>query len=376
MKPSIIIFVIVIFSNIGLAKDKLSVKGRFQLDAAFFDEDVTSMSNGTNVRRSSITLKGSMADFLPDNNLAKWNYKASYDFSENEVSVKDLSVSYTAPDSPILTIGHFKGPIGLENQMSSAGTFFMESALPAALLPGRAIGVGISKGSELGSYSLGYFGEEIDAKREEEDEGQGVIGRLTIVPYQNDSNNLLFHIGGSASWREIATGDNEFRYRTGPEIAINDQRFLSTPKLENVDNVITRGLELGASWNKSVVLFEFLDAKVKRKDLDDLNFQGGHLSGSYILWGPTRYYSSKEGSFSSISLGDRDRALELTWRFSWLDLNSLEVEGGEETNYGLGLNWHPNKLFRYSVNMILTRVDRYDIINQPNILGMRCQVIF
>ena len=104
---------------------------------------------------------------------------------------------------------------------------------------------------------------------------------------------------------------------------------------------------------------EYIHADVDRETGGDLAFNGYYIYGSYFLTSDLRNYKADKGVFDIIQPaqtfrlhGDGWGAWELATRYSVLDLNDADINGGEERNFSLGLNWYPNSFVRLMANYI------------------------
>ena len=169
---------------------ELEMGGRVFLDAVSYQDDREPLGSGTELRAARITLKGLLAE--------DWKFKAQYDFAEEDLSVKDVYLSYRGfrhLDS--LTLGQFKEPFSLEEQTSGKHITFMERALPVdAFSPGRALGFGIGEHGESWSLNAGLFGEAVgDVPADEGNEGWGAAVRATLALVHDDRRSL--HLGAA-----------------------------------------------------------------------------------------------------------------------------------------------------------------------------------
>lgn len=97
--------------------------------------------------------------------------------------------------------------------------------------------------------------------------------------------------------------------------------------------------------------------EVDRKRLSDPDFDGWYVQGSWILTGESRGYDFKNGTFknpkpNSIVGQGGYGAWEIAARYSRLDLNDADVDGGREENFTAGINWYPTPTFKFMANYV------------------------
>lgn len=98
-------------------------------------------------------------------------------------------------------------------------------------------------------------------------------------------------------------------------------------------------------------------------DSGDPHFWGFYAYASYFLTGEHRQYDRKTGHFVRLRQEHRFRPFAGEWgswelglRYSFLDLNDEDVEGGKEANLTLGLNWYLNRNYWFKFNYIRVNV--------------------
>ena len=104
---------------------------------------------------------------------------------------------------------------------------------------------------------------------------------------------------------------------------------------------------------------------------------------AYLLTGEHRPYNKKSGVFTRpIPTNPFGKAgcgaLEIAGRWSYVDLNDQNIQGGRQYDWTFGLNWFPNQYTRFAFNYIHCRVDTpiTGIDTQVDIFGTRAQFDF
>jgi phosphate-selective porin OprO/OprP len=69
--------------------------------------------------------------------------------------------------------------------------------------------------------------------------------------------------------------------------------------------------------------------------------------------------------------------LQVALRYSTIDLTDGGIDGGEENNAALALNWYPNYHLRLSADYIeVIDHKRQGVSDEPSIFQLRAQVAF
>lgn len=323
----------------------MRIGGRIQTDAAWYDEDGSEMGNGAEIRRARLYIQGNMFN--------DWGYKFQYDFvGSGEAGIRDAFLIYNGFDHIQLKAGNFKDPFMLQEQTSSKYVTFTERALPDAFSAGRHLGLMASTAYQHWTVSAGFFGDSVSNSAKGEDEGWGVAGRATYAPI-NEKTRVV-HFGAAADYR--GTGDiNTVRFKQQPETHISGVNIVDTGEILNVNNYLKLGVEFAAVEGPFSLQSEYIWTTVGRDSGADLDFDGWYVEAAYFITGESRNY--KKGKFGAVSprkvVGRKGLgAWQLATRYSTIDLNDYEIEGGQADSFTAGLNWFPTSTLRFSANYV------------------------
>ncbi len=340
---------------------KLRLGGRLLVDAAWFDEDqaVSDAVNGglplenqVDFRRARLCLSGSWANRLI--------FKADYEFvkiiddfrnfRDLYVGVKDLPVAGT------LRFGNVKEPMGLEQQASTNHVPFTERSLAFFLLPLRNRGV-VNQAVLLDqrlTWAAGLY-HDVDGYNLGKGSGITVSGRITALPWRPAEDRLL-HLGLTGSVRDL-----DYCRIVAPPESAQTPAFVDTGRFEAEGTLITN-FESALVLGRVSLQGEFVRSAVESATAGDPVFYGSYVQVSWFITGEHRAYDPAQGKFIQTSLksnvwrGEGPGAWQLAARWSVLDLNDGEVNGGRLTDVTLGLNWHLSSHCRMMLDGIHARL--------------------
>jgi phosphate-selective porin OprO/OprP len=158
---------------------------------------------------------------------------------------------------------------------------------------------------------------------------------------------------------------------------------LDTGKIRQSKKVTLLGLEGAWVYGETSLQGEWITSNLERNGEGEIEFSGWYLQASWFPTGESRDYKSQQAKFGRVKPLSDQGALELAVRYSTLDLNDQDVEGGSSDQITLGVNWYYKPQLKFMMNYILVNNDRYAdadgdvaIEDEPRIFQLRAQADF
>ena len=349
--------------------------GRVHFDVSTFDDDASDRSSNANLRRARLGFKGKLGEDL--------KYKTQVDFSEEDVALKDVSLTYTGLDAFDVKVGNHKPSFGFENNTSSNYIMTMErSAATNAFTRSEMLGANLLGGGENWSWGLGVFNEDAGNSDTGDDEDISVDGRITtnVLALADANADNVLHVGAGVSHRR-PTGNVRFRARPVGDGA----NIIDTGNFGSVDSVNVVSAELGSVVGPFTFQGEYFDTEVNREGGNsDANFDGYVAQAGWLLTGESRPYNASSGKFGRIKPNNPfslknggTGAVELVGGFSNADLNdtSAGIMGGEADVTTFGVNWHLTDRVRLMANVVDIDTDENASVanDDPTLYNFRAQ---
>jgi phosphate-selective porin OprO/OprP len=408
-----------------ITKPTFTMTGRIYFDGVDYSDDAqtkhffnTDRDDELGFRTFRLGGRGNIYE-----NLA-YNVEVELRGTTSAITYKDIYMEQQ--ELPILghlRAGHFKEPIGLEEDESDLYLDYMEKA-PAtqAFAPSRNFGVmawDTTDECQDGSWFLGMFrADSPDSPTStglwrSDNNDWCFDARFAYLPYYDEPSNgrYLTHLGGSYSFRHIggltagATYNQNVAYNT-----LNGLAEFSTRSWIGSQGPIGFGAEANSDewnqvdgeyltiWGAASLQAEYFQVFMNSGE----QYNGGYASLSYFLTGENRGYRK------DLKVLDRTQpfepfywvntcngtscgwgAWELTMGYSWVNLddghdivatnpaNANNRRRGFNNDFIAGVNWYQNAWSRMFFNYELELVDFVDQgvpSSQANIFGVRWQV--
>lgn len=361
------------------------------------------LKDGTLWRRARIGAEG--------NAFGDWDYRLLFDFGgagvENAGQVYEAWVQYSGLKPLRFKAGAFPPPFGLEDQTNNNQLLFLERPassdisrnlfagdtrlaagaygygdrwFASADLTGRTVGVVntgtvlTASGGAIGTAQT--YGDQV-----------GVVGRLAGAPLKGQDWRIDVGIHGGYIIHPANTagpGTNgltpvsafQLRLRDTPELRVDGTSFIDTGSI-NASGASDVGVELEAQKKNFFLQGEYESIHVDRSDhVASPTFSGWYVEGAWTLTGEPRAYTASTAVFDApvvahpFSLkGGGLGAWELALRYSDFNLNYdagsagkapllASIRGGNQQVWSVGLNWYPNPVLRFTVDVDQVHIDR------------------
>jgi len=375
------------------------IGGQLQVDYLWFGQDqanvatVGDVPDAVDFRRARLVGRGEAFDVV--------EYMIGFDFAQSGrpsfldvwVGVRDL------PHLGHLRAGHFFEPFSLERLTHNQRITFMERSLADTFAPAR--NVGIEAHDALGdedqaTYAMGWFASDSDSFGDQftDTGGQAVTARSTWLPYWEQDGRAFLHLGAACSFRTPANHQLSFatqpEARAGAPAANNIPPFVDTGTI-TADHHQLLGGELALVWGPLYIQSEYIAAPVNQLNGPDLFFDAAYVNVSYFLTGENRTYNKTFGIVDRVYPFEnffRVRAMddcvytgrgawEIAARYSFIDLDDENIQGGTLHDFTIGLNWYLNAFTRVKWELIQANLDRAPVgKSQAYIAGMRFDIDF
>jgi phosphate-selective porin OprO and OprP len=220
------------------------------------------------------------------------------------------------------------------------------------------------------TLSYGLFNDSWDINSTTS-RGTDYAARASGLLWDVPDNAQFLHLG--LALRHVAA-DGTVRYRGRPESNITDY-YVDTGNIA-AEGAFQYGIE--ALWNNGPVslLAEYNHASVDSPGLDDPEFQGYYLTGSWVITGETRPYDRNVGYARRVIPAGRWGAPELVARYSHIDLDDGSVQGGSFEKTYLGLNWWATKRWKFGLGWSRTWLDKDGMSGVTDAVLSRIQWVY
>ncbi len=265
-----------------------------------------------------------------------------------------------------MSIGKMKEPGSMERTMGMVFEQTMERPMHLdALLPSRNTGITLNDVllDERMTWKAGIFNNWFEQDNVSFSEmSMQYVGRVTGLAYENKEALRLLHLGATYRYSDGELGIAQ--YQVGPEQSYVGA-WLDTGILD-IEDATTYNLEMtyldGPLW----LAAEYTNVDLSAPLHGNPSFDGYHVAANYIVTGEHRGYNNRNGTVRHV-IPEHDftnggwGALELSARYSTLDLNAALVQAGEMQITTVGVIWHTQKASQFHLQYSRAHLESLDL---------------
>ncbi len=353
-----------------------TVGARLMADAAYYHTAESELKSGmavTDARiRTSMTYNS-------------WYFYADFDFTKGKFSQKNIFVQLSLANGDnhhIFKGGYYNDPATMANNTSRGSLHFISRAAAVnALAPGRELGLSYKFYNRHFFANQGAFAENLYNDQANGPQGFTVGGRWLYVPVDDKAQSL--HVGVAARYAYTNTGDRQAdgEIKTSHTLASTletytdgNKQFLSCT-LPWARNSVYASVEAAYRTKKFFARGEYVMKHIGKKSgkgLPDNTFHGGYAEAGYMIFGQGYKYNRAESVVSGLG----GRGLEVSARYSYLNLNDGGAEGGSMHSATVGGAIGFNKFFQVMLEYSYNRLANSHFPLDKNIHIVQARMMF
>lgn len=225
-------------------------------------------------------------------------------------------------------------------------------------------------------YNLGVFNEKITDYESYDKNDEIVAARAVWLPLETKGKGKLLHL--ALEGRYGTSKDGFLQYRSKPESFPAQDYAVDTGKFA-ADSSSMAGIE--AYYRPGSLMFgsEYYFNQVDSDKTNDPFFHGGDIFAAYLITGEVRDYNEKAGLFEAVSPATSvfkggKGAWELILRYSYVDLESGDIDGGKFQRITPMVNWHLSDNARLEFVYGYSMLDRDGLDGNTQYIQSRLQL--
>jgi phosphate-selective porin OprO/OprP len=284
-------------------------------------------------------------------------YKLQLEFAGGQVGLRDVFVGL-GRNGPSAIAGHFKEPFGFEFLVPLSAIFFTERSEPTrAFVPDRNSGIMLSSNEayNLGPrapggwfaqrmvWAIGLFRTSNNQGFSTGNGGWSGTGRIAGLAIDREATRL--HLGVAVTHRHDKTVRyfaDGFLVDTGPMSVSSSTRLCA-------ELVYIRG--------GFTVSAEYFWTREDQIGIADTSFSGAYVTIGFWVTGEEQAWNQDRFVPTAPVRRLLPGGVWIGYRFDYLDLNDGAVQGGEQAQHTLGINWAWNWNTRLMLNYTYVDID-------------------
>jgi len=381
-------------------KPSFQMGGQLDIDYLFIGQNsanrasVGEAEDVFDFRRARLTARGEVFEVI--------EYAAGFDFAlAGRPSFLDNYIAVTAlPVAGNFRVGHYFEPFSLERFTVNRNNTFAERSLADTFAPARNLGMMIHNTfgeDQIGTWAVGWFQSNSNDFGDDFRRlgGHALTTRATrVFLFDDDADSRSFlHLGAAYSYR--SEDERQVQFQSFPEARAGTPGQTGIPPFVDTGIIGAHsdqrlGAELALVHGPLYIQGEYICTSVDQIGGPQLFFHGAYGFVSYFLTGEHRTYNKQAGTLDRVypfenffrvrtdeGTESGRGAWEIAARWSFIDLDSQNIQGGTLHDITLTLNWHLNPYTRVRWEYIHAQLDRAPVGDSfAQIFGMRFDMDF
>lgn len=358
------------------------------------------LTAGVNARRARLGVTGkAMGDFT-----YAFILDAGGGGGDTTAAINEARIGYTGIKNTVIEMGYGSQYFTMEESTSSNDIMFLERSTPTTVASGVNSGdpraaVGFRTWESnwwFGAYLTGGTPNSAHALT---NRGFGAYERASYQIVQSDLRSLHVGVGAAQVFKAPNGGAGTpatFTFSDRPENRIDGTALISTGALGTAASPVTGvqiySAEIAGTYENFFAQGEYFHYNVDRRGKTAAEFDGAYLQASYTIGG-RRSYNAASGTYGGVNpvtpfspLKGGMGAFEIAARVSYINLTDQyasgrtaafqpnAVNGGQQTNYTVGLNWFWNSNMLWKLNYIHGNIDKTNNVTTGGVFPTRAGI--
>ena len=209
------------------------------------------------------------------------------------------------------------------------------------------------------TWGVGVFNDWLTKGNSFGDTNTYLTGRATGLLFDDQPNENLFQIGLGFRWTNFV--EDSLRFHAAPGIPFVPD-YLDTGDMPGEE---ARWLTSEFAWRKHNFLLsgEHVRTRLDSPTIGNPTFKGSYVWFEWTLTGESRTFNYDTALFGRpIPTRDFTRGGMGLWSlglaYSDTDLNESLIDGGDMQQFTIGINWYPQKSYRWALEYGRVALDR------------------
>ena len=281
----------------------------------------------------------------------QYELKADIGLTNKKIAIKDFLFNYHFKNS-FLSLGNAYEPFGMDMLISTVDLRFHQSAVASqAFCEGRKLGLTYNVNLPKIYAATGLYADR-DVNDLGKEGGRNNITSTSRLVFRDQNGDGLLHVGTAFSYRSKPVNT------TSPYLEGRDGEGVTSLFNQSLLHADILGLQ---QEMKGVVEFLFTSSRWLFQTeyfYNRIHFENDANKGVYNplgVYAQTSFLAIGKGFAydAANALAGRpasDKALELTARFDYNQMNRKGIMGGEEKDFSIGANYYFNKYLSIKLN--------------------------